>query len=190
MGTSSGQKARKQTKLSDKPDSDDSDQSDNEGSQADEYNETIKGFYDELKVDEDDEKALELFMNRDSTKRKTLADIIAEKIKEKETEIQTQLSDATGVKVQDMDDKVVDLYKGVKTVLSRYRSGKLPKAFKIIPALANWEQVLAITEPDNWTAAAMYAATRLFTSNLKGPNGSALLQFDSIAANQRRHRGI
>lgn len=116
---------------------------------------------------EEDEQALQVFMNHDSAKRKTLADIIAEKIKEKETEIQTQLSDATGVKVQDMDQKVVDLYKGVRTVLSRYRSGKLPKAFKIIPALANWEQVLAITEPDNWTAAAMYAATRLFTSNLK-----------------------
>lgn len=45
-------------------------------------------------------------------------------------------------------------------VLSKYRSGKLPKAFKIIPALSNWEQILYITEPETWTAAAMYQATR------------------------------
>lgn len=45
-------------------------------------------------------------------------------------------------------------------VLSKYRSGKLPKAFKIIPALSNWEQVLYLTEPEKWTAAAMYQATR------------------------------
>ena len=44
--------------------------------------------------------------------------------------------------------------------MSRYRSGKLPKAFKIIPALSNWEQVLYLTEPETWTAAAMYQATR------------------------------
>lgn len=36
----------------------------------------------------------------------------------------------------------------------------LPKAFKIIPALSNWEQILYITEPETWTAAAMYQATR------------------------------
>lgn len=51
--------------------------------------------------------------------------------------------------------------------MSKYRSGKLPKAFKIIPALSNWEQILYITEPEAWTAAAMYQATRIFASNLK-----------------------
>jgi len=66
-----------------------------------------------------------------------------------------------------LDDKVVELYQGVKLVLSRYRSGKIPKAFKIIPALANWEQILSITDPNNWTSAAMFQATRLFTANLK-----------------------
>lgn len=49
-------------------------------------------------------------------------------------------------------------------VLSKYRSGKLPKAFKIIPALSNWEQILYVTEPEAWTAAAMYQATRWSSS--------------------------
>ncbi len=34
--------------------------------------------------------------------------------------------------------------------------GKVPKAFKIIPNLKNWEVVLWMTEPDNWSPHAMY----------------------------------
>ncbi len=52
-------------------------------------------------------------------------------------------------------------------MLSRYKSGKLPKAFKIIPSLPNWEQVLYLTNPTEWTPHAAYQATRLFISNLK-----------------------
>lgn len=40
-----------------------------------------------------------------------------------------------------MNPKVVKVYKSVGTILSRYRSGKLPKAFKLIPNLSNWEEV-------------------------------------------------
>lgn len=39
------------------------------------------------------------------------------------------------------DERVVKMYKEIGDFLVRYRSGKLPKAFKIIPSLANWEQV-------------------------------------------------
>lgn len=69
--------------------------------------------------------------------------------------------------MQDLDPKVKEMYEGVKDVLKKYRSGKLPKAFKIIPKLKNWEQILYITEPPTWSAAAMYQATRIFASNLK-----------------------
>ncbi|XP_054154000.1 bystin-like [Oppia nitens] len=168
-GTSGGDsRQRKETKvslLSSKKNSDT--ESDNEYASGDETRLSGDDCYEAIEITPEDERALEMFMNRDEFKRKTLADIIAEKIKEKETEIQTQLSDATGINIHDLDDKVVDLYKGVKQVLSRYRSGKLPKAFKIIPGLANWEQILQITEPESWTASSMLAATRIFTSNLK-----------------------
>lgn len=90
--------------------------------------------------------------------------------------------------MQDLDPRVVQMYKGVKQVLSTYRSGKLPKAFKLIPKLRNWEQILYITgeclsiifdtkiviflhfiviEPCSWSAAAMYQGIRIFASNLK-----------------------
>lgn len=124
-------------------------------------------FYETIEVDEADEKALELFMNDNAQARRTLADIIMEKLKEHQTEVATLFSDAGSVQMAELDPKVVEMYRGVKKVLSRYRSGKLPKAFKIIPALANWEQVLYLTDPDGWSSAAMYQATRIFASNLK-----------------------
>ena len=65
-----------------------------------------------------------------------------------------------------MDPKVVGIYKGVGRVLEQHRSGQLPKAFKIIPTLRNWEEILWLTSPHQWTPAAMFAATRLFASNL------------------------
>uniref|UniRef100_A0A023GKF5 Putative cell adhesion complex protein bystin n=2 Tax=Amblyomma triste TaxID=251400 RepID=A0A023GKF5_AMBTT len=124
-------------------------------------------FYETIEVDEADEKALQLFMNENTQARRTLADIIMEKLKEHETEVATLFSDAGSVQMADLDPKVIEMYRGVKKVLSRYRSGKLPKAFKIIPALSNWEQVLYLTDPDSWSSAAMYQATRIFASNLK-----------------------
>ncbi|NXH83191.1 BYST protein, partial [Edolisoma coerulescens] len=121
----------------------------------------------EVEVDPEDEKAIEMFMNKTPPLRRTLADIIMEKITEKQTEVDTALSELSGCPMPQLDPRVLEVYRGVREVLSKYRSGKLPKAFKIIPALSNWEQILYITEPETWTAAAMYQATRIFSSNLK-----------------------
>ena len=103
-------------------------------------------------------------MNPNPAPRRTLADIIMEKITEKQTEIQSQYTDVDskmiipniksiyflknvilGVKLQDLDPRVKNMYLGVATVLHRYRSGKLPKAFKLVPSLQNWEQILYLT---------------------------------------------
>ncbi|OQR71861.1 bystin-like [Tropilaelaps mercedesae] len=139
--------------------------SDSEGDDLDGSVEQRHYEAEEFEIDEEAAKQMERFMHAKQEQRRILADIIMEKLTAKNTEIQTQFSD--GAHVEDMDPKVVEMYQGVKALLSRYRAGKLPKAFKIIPALQNWEQVLYLTEPDNWTAAAMYQATRLFASNLK-----------------------
>ncbi|KAL6464191.1 hypothetical protein MHYP_G00265080 [Metynnis hypsauchen] len=120
-----------------------------------------------VEVDPEDEKAIQMFMNKNPPVRRTLADIIMEKITEKQTEVGTMMSEVSGQPMPQLDPRVIEVYRGVKKVLCTYRSGKLPKAFKIIPALSNWEQVLYLTEPETWTAAAMYQATRIFSSNLK-----------------------
>merc|ERR1739846_77241 len=106
------------------------------------------------------------FMNR-SEKRRTLAEIIQDKIAEKKTEIDTQFSDAGSQNMKDLNPKVIEMYEDVGKVLQKYRSGKVPKAFKVIAQFRNWEQLLYITGPENWSAAAMYQATRIFTANLK-----------------------
>ena len=41
----------------------------------------------------------------------------------------------------DLDPRISNMYEQVGQILSHYRSGKVPKAFKILPNLANWEQV-------------------------------------------------
>lgn len=46
----------------------------------------------EQEVNEEDEKALQMFMSKDPPVKRTLADIIMEKITEKQTEIRTQMS--------------------------------------------------------------------------------------------------
>jgi essential nuclear protein 1 len=61
--------------------------------------------------------------------------------------------------------KVVEVYSKVGLILSRYKAGKLPKPFKILPTIPAWETLLAITRPENWTPNSMYAATRIFISS-------------------------
>ena len=65
-----------------------------------------------------------------------------------------------------LDPKVVDAYKKLGVVLKTYRSGKLPKAFKVIPMVKNWEELLFLTQPQRWSRHAVYEATKIFSSNL------------------------
>ena len=51
-------------------------------------------------------------------------------------------------------------------ILSKYRSGKLPKFFNILPQLENWEELIVHCSPQNWTPQATFEATKLFASNL------------------------
>src|ERR1700733_4303100 len=69
----------------------------------------------------------------------------------------------------------------VGVLLSRYKSGKLPKAFKIIPSCENWETILMLTSPGNWTPHATYEATRLFVSNLDANQAQRFVQTTSSA---------
>jgi essential nuclear protein 1 len=68
-----------------------------------------------------------------------------------------------------MDDKIVKVYKVVGSILTKYISGKVPKPFKVIPALQNWQDILFLTKPFRWSPQAMFEATKIFTSNLKSP---------------------
>ncbi|KAI9709481.1 MAG: snoRNA-binding rRNA-processing protein [Bogoriella megaspora] len=60
--------------------------------------------------------------------------------------------------------KVVEVYSQIGQILSRYKSGPLPKPFKIIPTLPQHDVLLSITNPSVWTPNAIFAATRIFVS--------------------------
>ncbi|KAL8695121.1 MAG: hypothetical protein Q9224_003445, partial [Gallowayella concinna] len=61
--------------------------------------------------------------------------------------------------------KVMEVYSKIGLFLSRYKSGKLPKPFKVIPTLPQWQELLSITRPEEWTANACYEAARIFVSS-------------------------
>lgn len=128
---------------------------------------TEQDFYDDVPINAEDERAFEMFRNQSAPQQPNLKDLIMEKIALKRGELQSQLSDNDLMKLDDeIDPRVRQMYEGVRDVMKRYRSGKVPKAFKVIPKLKNWEQILFITEPLLWTAAAMFKATRIFSSAL------------------------
>uniref|UniRef100_A0A3Q4GNQ5 Bystin-like n=1 Tax=Neolamprologus brichardi TaxID=32507 RepID=A0A3Q4GNQ5_NEOBR len=122
-------------------------------------------YDEEIVVDAEDEKAIEMFMNKNPPVRSPLARLVMHIISSRGGVCRHRLYNRCVFVNGDMFKVVISLL--VLQVLSKYRSGKLPKAFKIIPALSNWEQVLYLTDPDSWSAAAMYQATRIFSSNLK-----------------------
>ena len=135
-----------------------------------EYINEEDGQYEEIEISAEEAAALEAFMAPKSGKDKTLADMIMEKIAEKEARGggggSRMEGDDEDLVPEGLDDRVVQIYRQVGELLTRYTTGKVPKAFKVIPALSNWEEVLYLTNPDRWSPHAMYQATRLFASNL------------------------
>lgn len=77
---------------------------------------------------------------------------------------------------QGLNPKVIEVYTKVGYLLSRYKSGPLPKALKILPSLPHWAQLLALTEPTKWTPHAAFACTKIFVSNLKPSEARVFLE--------------
>ncbi|GAX76291.1 hypothetical protein CEUSTIGMA_g3736.t1 [Chlamydomonas eustigma] len=139
----------------------------------------------EEEVDPNDEAALEAFMAHrggpallgdgaatmaGGNRQLSLGDLIVSKLREKQREAGVAVLPEEGEDEEDvpegLDEKVIQVYRGVGKLLSRYSAGKIPKAFKIIPNLKNWEEILYLTDPEGWSPQAMLEATKLFVSNL------------------------
>lgn len=168
------------------------------------------GFTADVEMDEAERRLIEKFINPEgSSNRRNLADIIMDRIKAAEaagpsSEQQAAAAQsAQPVMVEGpkghmlhvppgMNPKVVEVYAKVGLLLSRYRSGKLPKPFKIIPSFKNWDEIIYLTKPDSWTPHATYQATRIFVSNLKGNMAQRFFELvlldrvrDDIAENKK-----
>jgi hypothetical protein len=121
----------------------------------DEEEELMMGEDDEVEeidITEADESELSMFMPESQPNRRTLADIIMEKIAQKNGgQLPPEMEEDAMVQ-STLDPKIVEVYEQVGSYLSHYTSGKVPKAFKIIPSLRNWEEVLFVTKPEGWTS--------------------------------------
>ncbi|KAK4454338.1 Bystin [Podospora aff. communis PSN243] len=96
-----------------------------------------------------------------------LADLILAKIAERESAMQggAMEEDIRPVDEEyELPPKVVEVYTKIGMILSRYKSGPLPKPFKILPTIPHWEEIIQLTRPDSWSPNACYAATRIFVS--------------------------
>ncbi|EIW62156.1 cell adhesion protein byn-1 [Trametes versicolor FP-101664 SS1] len=137
---------------------------------------------EEIEVDEDDMRALDALLPANAGERRTLADIIFSKL----DNLEGGNADADDEKHHDsdrapdpaagLDPKVVEVYSKVGQMLTRYKSGPLPKPFKIIPSLPQWSRILALTHPENWSPQACHAATRIFISQMKPPQARVFLE--------------
>ncbi|KAK4150914.1 Bystin [Chaetomidium leptoderma] len=95
-----------------------------------------------------------------------LADLILAKIAEKEAMQGGRREDFNNPVEEDyeMPPKVLEVYTKIGLILARYKSGPLPKPFKILPQIPHWEDILQITRPESWTPNACYAAMRIFVA--------------------------
>ncbi|CAN6478946.1 unnamed protein product [Victoria cruziana] len=155
----------------------------------DDFSETQSECDGYPEIDEEDEKVLNMFMLKDAGPQSTLADLIIQRMKDKDAQV-----DSEPRPLPQLDSSIIDLYKGVGKLLSRYTTGKLPKAFKVVPALSLWEEVLYLTEPEKWSPNAMYQATRIFASNLSVKRAQRFYNLvllprvrDDILKNKRLH---
>ncbi|EAL63142.1 hypothetical protein DDB_G0288565 [Dictyostelium discoideum AX4] len=160
--------------IDDDDDDEDADQDDNKrrsnGNDFDE-NDGFEQFSDtesqfgvggEVEIDEEDERVLSMFMGggggdgqeQQFQTRFTLGDIIESKLKEHESR---QVSSENAI-----NPKVIDVYTKVGKLLETYTSGKIPRAFRILPNFTNWEDLLYLTRPDKWTPHSIRVATKLF----------------------------
>ncbi|KAG6918239.1 hypothetical protein DXG01_015832 [Tephrocybe rancida] len=149
---------------------------DDDNSDDDEDDENMSDVGEDVEeifeIDAGDMDTLDALLPSNSGERRTLADIIFSKIEEGErggaAVIQKVQQDrekpdpALGI-----DPKVVEAYTKLGMFLHKYKSGPLPKIFKVIPTLPAWARMLALTSPENWSPHACRAATRIFISSMK-----------------------
>lgn len=155
-----------------------SDESDEEGT---EISSEVDDAQEMFQLDSEDIQALDTFLPANNGERRTLADVIFSKLDQK-----NQSDDVAVVqKVQQdeerpdpalgLDPRVVESYSKLAVFLRGYKSGPLPKLFKVIPSLPAWARILALTKPEKWSPHACYAATKAFIPSMKPPQAQLLL---------------
>jgi len=141
-----------------------------------------------FQLDSADVHALDTLLPPNSGERRTLADIIFSKLEDNTPGNVTVIRKVQQDKEHPdpalgLDPRLVESYSKLAIFLRGYKSGPLPKLFKVIPSLPAWARILALTKPEQWSPHACRAATRIFVSTMKPPQVQLFLSFvllDSI----------
>ncbi|KAK6461023.1 Bystin-domain-containing protein [Scheffersomyces coipomensis] len=167
------------------PEEEEDDEEEEESDEEDEDEEEYSDFEveeeyeeEEIEVDEQDAELFNKYFQANGglgEQSINLADKILAKIQEREIEIQQEQEGKPSEGVL-LPPKVIIAYEKIGKILSTYRHGKLPKLFKVLPSLRNWEDVLYVTNPESWTPHAVYEATKLFVSNLQANEAQKFIQ--------------
>ncbi|KZT26898.1 Bystin-domain-containing protein [Neolentinus lepideus HHB14362 ss-1] len=136
---------------------------------------------EEFEIDSGDLQTLDTLLPSNAGERRTLADIIFSKLDGGITETvkiryRPEDSDRPPDPAAGLDPKIVEAYTKIGLFLSRYRSGPLPKPFKVLPSLPAWARLMALTRPESWSPHAVRAATRIFISTMKKDQAQLYLQ--------------
>lgn len=152
------------------------------------FGDDVSGGEEEAELDIDPEDHATLDALGKQGQGKTLADLIFAQMENAPAPVEDGPPDPK----QGLNPKVVEVYTKVGFLLSRYKSGPLPKALKILPSLPHWAQLLALTEPTKWTPHATFGCTKIFVSNLKPKEARVFLEgvlLDKVRDDMRDNNG-
>jgi len=124
-----------------------------------------------IELTEGEEKALEMFMPQSSRQQVTLQEVIMKRVAQREEDNLSLLSPDKIIRRR-IPKRIVGVYAESGRIAQKWRSGKLPKALKILPQLQDWEELLYVANPDRWTPNVMYQVTKHFVSQ----SGNAVCQ--------------
>lgn len=157
----------------------------------------------QMAMDPEDIKSFAKFMggSKNTEPSKTLNDIILDKLMEHERkkaegaigEKKMTAEEAYAQVRSNLSPKVVQAYSLIGKLLKHYTAGRLPKAFNIIPALSNWEEIVYLTRPEEWSPQAVRAATRVFASNMNRGLATrfySLILFPRVRDDIDRHKKL
>ncbi|CAN1845764.1 ENP1 [Linum perenne] len=153
------------------------------------FSETQSRFGDfEEEIDEEEERILDAFLSKDASRESTLADVIIQKIKDKDAQIASEARP-----LPQTDSSLIDIYKGVGQFMGKYTAGKVPIPLRKITTMAHWEDLLNLTEPEKWSPNGVYQATRILASNLNGKEAERfyrLVLLPLIRDDIRKHKRL
>ncbi|ESQ37909.1 hypothetical protein EUTSA_v10028678mg [Eutrema salsugineum] len=84
----------------------------------------------------------------------------------------------------------IDYFERLGKFMSVYTHGKVPKFLNHITRLENWDSLLKLSQPENWSPNAMYKATNMFASSTKAERFYELFLLPRVRQDIRNHKKL